>query len=172
MIEYDTHENNTLELCRHWMAIYNTEMVKASEEMWTKALQHATIFVILSAYSNLQSDLLHKLAGEKLVEKLPEFQDMLTNFTTKEIIAFPLAQDALLKKHAIFNHAERGAEWLTTLRTRVIEHNIRVVAEHYDRIRLPHLANMIGLSEDVRACYGRGKCLLHAAIFNDVAVVM
>jgi 26S proteasome regulatory subunit N5 len=159
MIEYDTHENNTLELCRHWMAIYNTDKVKASDEMWAKALQHATIFVILSAHSNLQSDLLHKLASEKLVEKLPEFQDVLTKFTTKEIIAFPLAQDTLFKKHPIFNHAERGAEWLAVLRTRVIEHNIRVVAEHYERIRLPHLASMIGLSEDVRICRWRLVCM-------------
>ncbi|KAF1330820.1 26s proteasome non-atpase regulatory subunit 12, partial [Globisporangium splendens] len=149
MIEYDTHENNTLELCRHWMAIFNTDTVKANDEQWRKALQHAAIFVILSPYSNLQSDLLHTLASEKLLEKIPEFHLLLTKFTTKEIIGYPLPQDEILKKHPIFNHVERGAEWLTVLHTRVTEHNIRVVAEHYERIRLPHLANMIGLSEDL-----------------------
>ncbi|DAZ98431.1 TPA: hypothetical protein N0F65_001132 [Lagenidium giganteum] len=158
MIEYDTHENNPLELCRHWMAIFNTGIVKAKDEMWQKALQHAAIFVILSPYSNLQSDLLHTLAKEKLMEKMPEFHDLLTRFTTREIIGFPLQQDALLKKHPIFNHMERGAEWLAALHTRVTEHNIRVVAEHYQRIRLPHLANMIGLSEEVILLFGR--CLL------------
>ncbi|RLN62170.1 hypothetical protein BBJ28_00025553, partial [Nothophytophthora sp. Chile5] len=149
MIEYDTHENNTLELCRHWLAIFNTEMVKAKEDMWKKALQHATIFVVLSPYSNLQNDLLHTLAREKLTEKVPDFAAVLEKFTTKEIVAFPMAQDAVLKKHPVFNHVERGADWWGKLHTRVIEHNIRVVAEHYERIRLPHLANMIGLSEDV-----------------------
>lgn len=149
MIEYDTHENNTLELCRHWLAIFNTSTVKEQEELWCKALQHATIFVILSSYSNLQSDLLHTLAREKLVENIPDYYALLQLFTTKEIVAFPLAQDAILKKHPIFNHIERGSEWLAKLHTRVIEHNIRVVAEHYERIRLPHLANMIGLTEDV-----------------------
>jgi 26S proteasome regulatory subunit N5 len=150
MIEYDTHENNTLELCRHWMAILNTDTVKEKEDMWKKALEHATVFVVLSAYSNLQNDLLHKLASEKLAEKVPDFAAVLKKFTTKEIIAFPMEQDAVLKKHPVFNHAERGAEWWKLLHTRVVEHNIRVVAEHYDRIHLPHLAKMIGLAEDVR----------------------
>ncbi|KAJ0406106.1 hypothetical protein P43SY_008357 [Pythium insidiosum] len=149
MIEYDTHENNLLELGRHWMAIFNTKKVKENEDMWRKALQHAAIFVILSPYSNLQSDLLHTLAREKLLEKIPEFHSMVQKFTTKEIIGYPLPQDALLKKHPIFTHAERGAEWLKALHQRVTEHNIRVVAEHYERIRVPHLANMIGLSEDL-----------------------
>ncbi|RLN53009.1 hypothetical protein BBJ29_003003 [Phytophthora kernoviae] len=149
MIEYDTHENNTLELCRHWMAIFNTEMVKEKEEMWKKALEHATIFVVLSAFSNLQNDLLHKLASEKLTEKVPDFAVLLNKFTTKEIIAYPMEQDAVLKKHPIFNNQERGADWWSTLHKRVVEHNIRVVSEHYDRIRLPHLAKMIGLSEDL-----------------------
>ncbi|TDH69048.1 hypothetical protein CCR75_004583 [Bremia lactucae] len=149
MIEYDTHENHPLELCRHWMAILNTEMVKEKEELWKKALEHATIFVVLSAFSTLQSDLLHTLAREKLMEKVPEFAAVLKNFTTREIIAFPMKEDALLKRHSIFHNVERGTEWWNTLHTRVVEHNIRVVAEHYERIRLPHLANMIGLSEDV-----------------------
>lgn len=154
MIEYDTHENNTLELCRHWMAIFNTDTVKASEEQWRKALQHAAIFVIFSPFSNLQSDLLHTLAREKLLEKVPEFHALLAKFTTKEIIGYPLPQDEILKKYPVFNHVERGAEWFGILHSRVTEHNIRVVAEHYERIRLPHLANMIGLSEDVRcACW-------------------
>ncbi|CAH0485441.1 unnamed protein product [Peronospora farinosa] len=149
MIEYDTHENDTLELCRHWMAIFHTEMVKEKEEMWKKALEHATVFVVLSPYSNLQNDLLYKLASEKLMEKTPDFAAVLKKFTTKEIIGFPMEQDAVLKEHPIFKHGERGAEWWKTFHTRVVEHNIRVVAEHYERIRLPHLANMIGLAEDL-----------------------
>ncbi|CAI5715125.1 unnamed protein product [Hyaloperonospora brassicae] len=150
MIEYDTHENNTLELCRHWMAIFNTDGVKDKDDLWQQALEHATIFVVLSAYSNLQNDLLHKLASEKRTEKLPAaFAAMLKKFTTREIIGFPMEQDHVLKEHPIFKHGERGAEWWKTLHTRVVEYNIRVVAEHFDRIRLPHLANMIGLTEDL-----------------------
>uniref|UniRef100_A0AAV1UVZ1 PCI domain-containing protein n=1 Tax=Peronospora matthiolae TaxID=2874970 RepID=A0AAV1UVZ1_9STRA len=149
MIEYDTHENDTLELGRHWMAILNTETVKEKDDLWQQALEHATIFVVLSAYSNLQNDLLYKLASEKLTEKIPDFAAMLKKFTTKEIIGFPMEQDQALKEHPVFKLSERGAEWWKTLHTRVVEHNIRVVAEHFDRIRLPHLANMIGLTEDL-----------------------
>jgi 26S proteasome regulatory subunit N5 len=149
MIEYDIHENNTLELCRHWMAIFNTDTVKADDAMWRKAIQHAAIFALLSPHSNLQHDLLHTLAREKLLEKEPAFYSLLEKFTTKEVIAYPLAQDELLKQHAVFTQPQRGAEWFTALHTRVTEHNIRVVAAHYERIRTPHLAAMIGLSEEV-----------------------
>jgi 26S proteasome regulatory subunit N5 len=149
LIDLDTHENNTLELCRHWAAILNTDTVRAAEPQWREALEHAAVFAVLSPHSNLQSDLLHSLAAEKLLEKTPEFYALLDKFTTKEIIGFPLPQDAVLKAHPVFTHAERGAEWLGVLHTRVTEHNIRVVAMHYERIRLPHLATMIGLSEDL-----------------------
>lgn len=152
LIEYDTHENNVLELCRHWLAILNTPVVQDDDAQWCKAIEHAAVFAVLAPHSNLQSDLLHTLAANKLLELVPPYHALVTKFTTKEIIAYPLPHDATIHAHAVLTHAERGAEWTQLLRTRVTEHNIRVVAEHYERIRLPHLATMIGLSEDVR-CY-------------------
>lgn len=149
MIEYDTHENDLMELCRHWVSIFHTSTVQANEEMWHKALEHACIFAILAPFTNLQSDVLHKLAREKLLEKLPAYWTLLNQFTTKEVVAYPLPQESILKKHPIFNDPVRGVEWWNILRTRVTEYNIRVVAEHYERIRMPHLAKMIGLNEEL-----------------------
>jgi 26S proteasome regulatory subunit N5 len=146
-----------LELCKHWLSIFNTNTVQAKDETWINALQHATIFVVLASFSNLQNDLLHKLANEKRLEKLPEYYNLVKKFTTKEIIGFPLllnlAQDEILKNHVIFKQPERGQEWQKDFHTRVTEHNIRVVSQHYERIRLPHLAKMIGLSEDVSSFF-------------------
>lgn len=146
LIEYETQENNTLELCRHYMAIYRTLKDRESEE-WKDILRHAVIFVVLTTHSDSQSELLNTLSNEKRVEEMPEVHALLTQFITKEIIAYPLPQDKILWEHAVFKDALRGGEWYKTLHTRVTEHNIRVIATHYDRIQLGHLANMIGLSE-------------------------
>ncbi|KAF0759304.1 hypothetical protein AaE_003725, partial [Aphanomyces astaci] len=115
MIEYDTHENNPLELCRHYQSIFSTKTLTPAEK--SDALQHAMLFAL---------------------------------FTTKEVIPFPLPIPGwdVAASSPIFQDPVRGAQWLEDVHTRTTEHNIRVVAEHYQRIRLPHLADIIGLSEE------------------------
>ncbi|OQR82158.1 26S proteasome non-ATPase regulatory subunit 12, partial [Thraustotheca clavata] len=147
MIEYDTHENNPLELCRHWQSIFSTKTLAPAEK--AEALQHAMIFAVISPHSNLQQDMLFKLANEPLRFDLPVYETLMKLFTNKEIIPYPLPVQAQIQSHAIFADFNRGQAWLEDLHTRTTEHNIRVVATHYQRIRLPHLANMIGLSEEI-----------------------
>ncbi|EQC41159.1 hypothetical protein SDRG_01137 [Saprolegnia diclina VS20] len=156
MIEYDTHENNPLELCRHWQSIFATKTLTPAEK--ATALQHAMLFAIVSPHSNLQQDMLFKLATEPLRHDLPAYASLMKLFTTKEIIPYPLPVQAELQAHAIFADANRGQGWLEDLHTRTTEHNIRVVATHYQRIRLPHLASMLGLSEEV--CEARISALV------------
>ena len=146
LIEYETFVDNTLELCRHYLAMYHTLKARETEE-WKDMLRHAVIFVVLTSHSDAQSELLRTLSSEKRLEEMPQIHSLLTQFTTREIIAYPLQQDKMLREHAIFNDASRGSEWYKTLHTRVTEHNIRVIATHYERIQLGHLASMIGLSE-------------------------
>ncbi|OQR83534.1 26S proteasome non-ATPase regulatory subunit 12 [Achlya hypogyna] len=146
MIEYDTHENNPLELCRHWQSIFSTKTLSPAEKV--SALQHAMLFAVISPHSNLQQDMLFKLAAEPLRHDLPAYATLMKLFTTKEVIPYPLPVQAEIQAHSIFADAVRGAGWLEDLHTRTTEHNIRVVATHYQRIRLPHLAAMLGLSED------------------------
>jgi 26S proteasome regulatory subunit N5 len=147
MIEYDTHENDPLELCRHWQSIFSTKTLSAAEKM--EALQHAMLFAVLAPHSNLQHDMLHKLAQEPLRFDMPAYEQLMKLFTTSEVIPYPLPVQDIIVKHSIFAIPQRGVTWLEDLHTRSTEHNIRVVATHYHRIRLPHLASMIGLSEAV-----------------------
>ncbi|CAK4669419.1 hypothetical protein LEN26_005634 [Aphanomyces euteiches] len=148
MIEYDTHENNPLELCRHYQSIFSTKTLTDAEKR--DALQHAMLFAIISPHSNLQHDMLQRLAREPLRHDMPAFDTLMKLFTTKEIIPFPLPiADWDIASRPIFKHPVEGAQWLDDVHTRTTEHNIRVVAEHYQRIRLPHLASMLGLSEEL-----------------------
>ena len=64
-------------------------------------LRHAVIFVLLTSHSDAQSELLTTLSGEKCLKEMPE------THTTREIIAYPLQQDQMLREHATFKDAPR-----------------------------------------------------------------
>ncbi|RHY05179.1 hypothetical protein DYB36_000994 [Aphanomyces astaci] len=126
MIEYDTHENNPLELCRHYQSIFSTKTLTPAEK--SDALQHAMLFAVISPHSNLQQDMLHRLAREPLRLDLPAFDTLMKLFTTKEVIPFPLPIPGwdVAASSPIFQDPVRGAQWLEDVHTRTTEHNIRV----------------------------------------------
>ncbi|RHY18754.1 hypothetical protein DYB25_002321 [Aphanomyces astaci] len=129
MIEYDTHENNPLELCRHYQSIFSTKTLTPAEK--SDALQHAMLFAVISPHSNLQQDMLHRLAREPLRLDLPAFDTLMKLFTTKEVIPFPLPIPGwdVAASSPIFQDPVRGAQWLEDVHTRTTEHNIRVLTE-------------------------------------------
>lgn len=122
MIEYHTHENDTLELCRHWQAILNTKPIQDDENLRREALEHAVLYLILSPYSNHQNDMLHRLVLEKRLHEAPVSENLLKYFTTKEVVSYPFPEIDLIKQHPVMNVEGRGTQWLQDLHTRVIEH--------------------------------------------------
>lgn len=71
------------------MQIYDTVTTKQDEASWNAALAACISYLILSKFENHQSDMMHRLMQLKDVKLLPSFRQILTKFTTKEIIAFP-----------------------------------------------------------------------------------
>eukprot|EP00936_MAST-01D_sp_MAST-1D-sp1_P000153 g153.t1 len=125
------------------------------------ALQHAVIFVLLSSHSDEQQEALEKLhaqiqkrieAGADQGGELAPFAAMLKLFRTAEIMQWVTPHDEVLRAHPVLREEEGGcehaAEWYQLLHTRVVEHNLRVVAKCYNQVRTAHLAKMLGLSED------------------------
>lgn len=152
MIEYHTHEDDTLELARDWISILNTPTVLNEISQWQGALSHACVFVLLTKYSSEQQDVLRNLQlGSpeqiKRLAEMPVYESLLKAFTTDEIVDYPLRQDADIKGHQVFQTPEIGSKWYDVLKTRTIEHNLRVIEKHYDLISMPHLAKMLTLSE-------------------------
>ena len=62
---------------------------KQDEASWKAALTACIAFLIISKFENHQSDMMHRLMQLKDVKLLPSFCQILTKFTTKEVIAFP-----------------------------------------------------------------------------------
>ena len=72
------HDTNALELVKDYHAIYQTHVSSSSgsenkegDAEWKEALQNTVLFLALSPYGNEQQDLLHRVSGDRNLEKLP-----------------------------------------------------------------------------------------------------
>eukprot|EP01036_Dinobryon_divergens_P022208 gene22208-30448_t len=122
----------------------------------------------MSKFDNHQSDMLHRLqkqlspsatAAESIFKEiLPDLHAVyhytLTLFTTREIIPSPFENQAILESHASLTYpnsqsvsAQETATYLRKLlHDRVVQHNLRVVAGYYKRIRSQRLCQLLGLA--------------------------
>ncbi|CAN0407838.1 unnamed protein product [Hapterophycus canaliculatus] len=75
MIEYDTHEKATFDLCQDYHSIYDTPSVRDGEgEGWKEYLRAAVLFLVLSPNSNHQQDMLFRVAAYKKLDDLPAYK--------------------------------------------------------------------------------------------------
>lgn len=93
--------------------------------------------------------MIHRVAKDDKLTKLPDWHATITMFITDEIIGFPLPSQQLLEKHlssvgttGLFDHWQRMTHERTT------QHNLRVASKYYKRIRTIRLAELLGLSVD------------------------
>jgi len=151
MTEYHRHERDAFELAKDYHAIYSTSTVQKEEAQWKEALQSTVLFLTLSSYSKDQQDMLHRINADPNLEKLEVCQKTLELLLTKEIISSPFPYQAEMESMHAFTICSDGDDelinfWKQTLRTRIIQHNIRVASEYYQRIRGSRLAQLLGLS--------------------------
>lgn len=151
MVRIHVANGDMLEICRAYIARYETTKVTAdSAEPWARELRLAAAFVVHSPYGPMQTDLLHRLSGDKALAKLPEYKALLKLFTTSELIRQPMLMsrfgDELRSTiSGAMKEDAAGAEldWQEPLTQRVTEHNLRVCALYYTRIPLKRLAALL-----------------------------
>merc|ERR1719392_234793 len=87
-------------------------------------------------------------------EDLPKYQEVLEKFTTKELISqasFSASYEPLLRDGSeatgVFSRDEAGEKRWVDLKARVVEHNIRMMAQYYTKIRLGRMATLLALTE-------------------------
>ncbi|KAJ1931976.1 proteasome regulatory particle subunit, partial [Linderina pennispora] len=156
MIQYDLHEENFLEVCRHFNQVYQTKGIKDNATKWPAVLQSMVLYVVLAPYGNEQSDLLHRIQTDHNLEKLELCSQLVKSFTTKELARWPAVESLYggeFRQTDVFSASteDGNARW-KALRDRVIEHNIRVIAGYYTRITLARLTELLDLPRaDVEA---------------------
>ncbi|CAN0330816.1 unnamed protein product [Ascophyllum nodosum] len=150
MVEYDTHEKATFDLCQDFHSIYSTPSVKEGDDGgWKEYLRAAVLFLVLSPNSNHQQDMLFRVAQYKQLEELPAYKALVKLFTTPEIIGYPVENQEELEADPCLavGGMELYAKWKSDLKLRIVQHNIRTVASYYKQIHTRRLAELLGLDE-------------------------
>ncbi|KAI9504421.1 PCI domain-containing protein [Coemansia spiralis] len=152
MIQYDLHEENYLEVCRHYKQVYETKCIKEDANRWPNVLYNMVLYLVLSPYDNEQSDMLHRIKLDHNLEKLELCSQLVKSFTTVELTRWPAVEAVYgseFRQTDVFSEkTEDGNKRWLTLRDRVIEHNIRVIAKYYTRATISRLTELLDLSAD------------------------
>lgn len=128
---------------------------------YVQTLQRVIYFVILAPYDNEQSDLLHRIHRDSRNSQISTEAALIKQFTVPELMRWPVVAEKFgphLCKTDVFAASatdastdkkdEKAHQRWQDLRKRVIEHNVRVIAKYYTRIRMPRLTQLLDLGED------------------------
>lgn len=136
MIELDQAEKLYLNICKHYMALFNTQSIKEDLKQRTEMLKHAVVYVVLARFDNEQSDLIHRLKEEKLLSEIPHYKEILNLFIESELINWSVKEAQLktvlqkgveaseyeAKPTDVFADAATSGQRWTDLKNRVVEH--------------------------------------------------
>ena len=124
-----------------------------------QALESCIIFLLTSKFDNHQSDMMHRLKAQlsttfKSLVMDPLYKNVLVLFTTHEIVPTNFPGQAALEAHTCLSRSEHMTDdtanfFRKQMRDRVVQHNLRVVARYYTRIRSQRLATLLDLPYDV-----------------------
>lgn len=157
------HDDKYLDICKHYRQVLDTESVEETPEQLHAVLQRVIYYIILAPHDNEQSDLLHRINTDTRNALVPEEQRLLKQFTIPELMRWPVIAETY-GPHLCSTDVFSSSTTTTTnddtetdpkahtryqdLRKRVIEHNVRVVAKYYTRIRFPRLTQLLDLDEE------------------------
>lgn len=124
------------------------------------ALESCIIFLLMSKFDNHQSDMMHRVKQQldtlfrPYVSLSAAYVSVLGMFTTHEVIPRPfpvqqhqeeIEQHPCLRKVSYLGSATAD-HFVGVFRDRIVQHNLRVVARYYKRIRMARLGELLSLS--------------------------
>jgi len=148
MIEVDQHEGSYLSICHHYMAMLTTPKIQKDELLKKEYLRLAVVYLILSPFTNEQSDFLHRTLENKALETIPQYKALVELFKNQEIIQWRVlcsGYEKELRSQVVFSQTEDGEKRWKHLKDRVVEHNIRIMAKYYTRIHLKRMSELLEL---------------------------
>jgi len=158
MIQLDLQEKNYFNVCQHYKHSYDTPRIQNDKEKMKQALKHVVLYLALSPYNNEQSDFLHRLFLDKNLEQIPKYKDLLQRFKTQELIhwrEFLTNFEQDLKNGTkddpattVFSNPTTGKKTWDDFKVRVVEHNMRIMAKYYTRVRTEKMAELLDLTKE------------------------
>lgn len=149
-----------LDVCKHYRQVLDTPAIENEPEKLRAVLQRVIYYIILSPHNNEQSDLLHRIAADTRNTLVKQDAQLLKLFTVPELMRWPLIEQRFgptLCKTDVFAASAKATsqpeqkaahERFESLRQRVIEHNVRVVAKYYTQIKMQRLCLLLDLDEE------------------------
>ena len=154
------HDDKYLDVCKNYRQVLDTESVENNPDQLRAVLQRVIYYIILAPHNNEQSDLLHRIHLDSRNSLVETEAALLKLFTVPELMRWPLVAEkfgAHLCNTDIFAAStsataspdeKQSHVRFEALRKRVIEHNVRVIAKYYTRIRMPRLCELLDLDEE------------------------
>ncbi|XP_039018724.1 26S proteasome non-ATPase regulatory subunit 12 homolog A-like isoform X2 [Hibiscus syriacus] len=149
MIRYYFHNNDYLEICRCYKAIYDIPSIREDPSQWIPVLRKICWYLILAPHEPMQSSLLNLTLEDKNLSEIPKFKLLLKQLVTMEVIQWTslwnLYRDEFENEKNMLG-GSLGDKAAEDLRMRIIEHNILVVSKYYSRITVKRLAELLCLT--------------------------
>ncbi|KAH9960789.1 PCI-domain-containing protein [Lactifluus volemus] len=146
MVQYGLRHHAYLDVAKYYHKVWETPSIKEDTNGKGKtALEHIVYYVALSPHDNEQSDMMHRLFADPALEKVEVQYNLIKSFTTNELMRWPGIVDVFgpfLRETEVFANDKHWED----LHTRVIEHNVRVIAKYYTRITLARLTALLDLT--------------------------
>ncbi|KAG6832519.1 hypothetical protein H0H92_000148 [Tricholoma furcatifolium] len=146
MIQHALHQGNYLDVAKFYYKIWETPSIKKDTDGKGKtALEQIVYYIVLAPHNNEQSDMLHHLFVDPALVRLELHYNFVKCFTTRELMRWPGIESIygeFLRTTSVFRNEKQWED----LHTRIIEHNIRVVAQYYTRITLTRLTSLLDLT--------------------------
>eukprot|EP01119_Soliformovum_irregulare_P001939 TRINITY_DN1185_c0_g1_i2.p1 TRINITY_DN1185_c0_g1~~TRINITY_DN1185_c0_g1_i2.p1 ORF type:complete len:442 (-),score=144.40 TRINITY_DN1185_c0_g1_i2:77-1402(-) len=155
LIRIYLHDKKYLDIAKSYHAVYETPIVKQSEEKWKSALQLLVLWTVMSPYDNEQSDMAHRIQQDKNLEKIPLYKKLLDDFLTLELmrwsnVEIEFAPQLRSAHQNLFKDNSMTIDGPVNLwdifRSRIVEHNIRVIEKYYTRVTLDRLSQLLDLT--------------------------
>ncbi|GAY67485.1 hypothetical protein CUMW_256850 [Citrus unshiu] len=156
MIRYYSHNNDYLEICRCYKAIYEIPYIKEDPAQWMPVLRKICWYLVLAPHDPMQSSLLNSTLEDKNLSEIPNFRLLLKQLVTMEVIQWTSLWNTYkdeFENETNMLGGSLGAKAAEDLRQRIIEHNILVVSKYYSRITLKRLAELLCLSIQISVPY-------------------
>jgi len=150
MIELGQHEGDYLDICKNFRQLYDTPCIKEDGTKKVEAMKNIVLYIVLAKYDNEQSDLINRIKTDRTLDEIPRYKSVLERFITNEIITlaeFCQEFEAELRQSEAFSSTEAGEKRWGDLKSRIVEHNIRMMAKYYTKIRLTRMCKLLALTE-------------------------
>lgn len=167
MIKLDLHEHSYFAVCQHFKQIYDTPRIKSDDALMKEAMKNVVIYLMLAPYGKDQQQMLHTVYADKNLAELPKYAELVKLLRTDEVInwrtlvtnfeqtlrvvdpATPAVKATACPATDAFDaKTEEGVKRWADFKTRIVEHNMRVMAKYYTRIRTKRMAELLDLTEE------------------------